>query len=61
MAYGLAGLLLGLAGDRAGVHDDEIGRRLSNGHSPAFREQPLETVGLHAVHLAAQVHDRVAE
>ena len=61
MAHGLAGLLLGLAGDRAGVYDDEVSRRFCHRSTPALAEQPFETVGLHAVHLAAQVHDRVAE
>ena len=61
VAHGLASFLVGLAGDGAGVHDDEVGRSLGRRRSPALPEQPLEAVGLHAVHLAAEVHHGITK
>ena len=55
-AHGLAGLLLGLAGDGAGVHHDEVGVRLRR-LGAAGGQARRGVVRLHAVHLAAQVDD----
>ena len=55
-AHGLAGLLLGLAGDGAGVHHDEVGVRLRR-LGAAGGQARRSVVRLHAVDLAAQVDD----
>ena len=55
-ADGLAGLLVGLAGDRAGVDDDGL-RPLVVVHVAAGLHLGDDRVGLDAIDLAAQVHE----
>ena len=58
LAHGFARLLLGLAGDRAGVDDDEVGCCGLAGFGAAFEQLRRDRVGLDAVDLAPQIDDR---
>ena len=58
LAHGFTRLLLGLAGDRAGVDDDEVGCSGFAGFGAAFEQLRRDRVGLDAVDLAAQIDDR---
>ena len=61
MAHGLAGLLLGLARHRAGVHDDEIGRRRIGFDAARAKEHGRDLVAFDTVDLAPQIDDRKAQ
>ena len=56
LPHGLAGLLLGIAGHRASVHDHDIGLPGLGQAGALVQQRRGDPVDLHAVDLAADVH-----